>query len=227
MKKDKKTAILWVAAWTFDIVMLISCFTMTAAALSQAWFMFAATLALGLFQSAQQYQAQKNQAEAIEAQAEIDQDMAARERAENARIEQERVNTLRDKQRRNRAMMEAAYAKSGVILDGSAADILTKQRGADERNVQKQHTTGNYQRALNKWGADQSYKQSMYSADSIKSAADTNLGVNILSTGMGAAGAYNQFGINGKGAGSLTGSGTKSVTNANKPQNGMFSWFKF
>jgi len=76
--------------------------------------------------------------------AEIEEDNAeyASEAAAN-KDEQEKLNRRAERkkqsheQRRKRSLMEAAYAKSGVLLDGTPSNYLTAQTETDQLNVER------------------------------------------------------------------------------------------
>ncbi len=121
------------------------------------------------------YMGQQQQADAMAAQAELDQQQARLEADEDAKAEQSRVKAMRDEQRRNRAAIEAGYAASGVVLEGSAGDILTKQAEIDELNVQREHSEGNRRRQLMEWGSGEQAKMDRYAAKSRSRAAGMSL----------------------------------------------------
>jgi 2,3-bisphosphoglycerate-independent phosphoglycerate mutase len=142
--------------------------------------------AFGLFSAYSGYQSQQAEIEAAKAQSELDQQAARMEAEEDAKAEQDRVASMRDEQKRRRAAIEAAYAGSGVVLEGSAADILTRQREADELNVQKEHAGGNRRRELMKWGSGQQAKLDKFANRQRSRAAGMQLVSGIGATGMNA-----------------------------------------
>jgi len=137
--------------------------------------------------------AAKNQAKGIEAQAKVDRDASVRQ-MELDSAEEGRVATAERKEnRRLRAMQEAAYAGSGVLMEGSAADVLVKQRTVQEANVQNIHVAGGNQRAQDRHKANEDYKSSIYLAKSkkyegqaAKYAAKQSAGMQLLRTAAGA-----------------------------------------
>lgn len=82
--------------------------------------------------------------EAEQEKAEIEEDNAeyASEAAAN-KDEQEKLNRRAERkkqsheQRRKRALMESAYAKSGVLLDGTPSNYLTAQTETDQLNIER------------------------------------------------------------------------------------------
>lgn len=142
----------------------------------------AVTAATGIYSAYSGYQAAGVQADNIEAQAKQDKLDAEAQMEMDSRAEASEASALRAKNRRLRAIQEAAFAKSGVLMEGSAADVMTKQRETDEVNVQNFHTDRSNQRAQDRHKVARDYQSSMYLADATKSAAKTNLVTNILST---------------------------------------------
>ena len=142
----------------------------------------AVTAATGIYGAYQTNEQGKATAKGIEAQAKVDRDAAARQ-MELDSAEESRVATAERKEnRRLRAMQEAAYAGSGVLMEGSAADVLVKQRTVQEANVQNIHVAGGNQRAQDKWKSDEDYKSSIYLAKSTKYAAKQSAGMQLLQT---------------------------------------------
>lgn len=198
---DWKNKILWISASVFDLVMIISLitgFVIGTASGMNAFFSVLATLGLGLFQTYNTYQNQQAQADAIEQQAKQQRELTKQQIVENSRKEQEKVDSMRDKQRRRRSLIESQYAKSGVLMDGSAEYVLTKQREKDELNVQKTHDYGNRQRSLNNWKANSNFAHGMTKAGNLRSSSKTNAVTGLIGTGINTASAYNEFGFNGK-----------------------------
>lgn len=217
-----KNLVLWIAAITFDLGVLYSAMTHepVEGEPSQAWFMFAASIGLGLFKSYREYEAQQNQADQIEEQAEQQRKEAAAQIERDQQAEAIKVESKREENRQRRAMIENAFSASGMILDGSVSDTIVNQRETDELNTQRIHDAGNNQRALDAWRANENYKNSIYQADSIRGASNIGLGGNLLSTGLGAVSAVDKFGINGKHQGFISG-GKASTANQQKS-----NWFK-
>jgi|SaaInlStandDraft_1057018.scaffolds.fasta_scaffold09487_2 hypothetical protein len=114
------------------------------------------------------YEAAKNQAKGIEAQAKADLDQANLQMQLDSQAEGRLASAERKENRRLRAMQEAAYATSGVLMEGSAADVLVKQREVQEANVQNIHLAGGNQRAQDRYKASEDFKSSMYLAQSKK-----------------------------------------------------------
>ena len=142
----------------------------------------AVTAATGIYSAYSGYQASGVQADNIKAQAQQDRlDMQAQMKMDSA--EESRVASAERKEnRRLRAIQEGAYAKSGVLMEGSAADVLTKQREVDEANVQNIHIGRGNQRAQDIHKMNRDYQSSVYLADATRSAGKTNALTSILST---------------------------------------------
>ena len=126
----------------------------------------------------------------IETQAKQDKLNAEAQMQRDSTAESEIAKKERADNRRRRAMIEASYAKSGVLLDGSAADVLTKQREVDEVNVQNIHVEGGNQMSMNQAKAAGDYSSSLYAASATRSAAKTSLFGDLLSTAGSSMGAY-------------------------------------
>lgn len=171
------------------------------------------TAVTGLYGAYSSYQASQAQADAIEDKAEQDRKLAEAQLERDAAAESEVAKKERADARRRRDLIEASYAKSGVLLDGSAADVLTKQREVDETNIQNIHVQGGNQRALDRYAADENLKSSLYAADATRSAGKTSLVSNILSTGTSAMGAYGAFSR--PGVGSVPGSAATGKSSFN------------
>lgn len=146
----------------------------------------AVTAATGIYSAYSGYQAAGVQADNIKAQAKQDKlDMEAQMEIDSA--EESRVASAeRKKNRRLRDIQEAAYAKSGVLMEGSAADVMTKQREVDEANVQNIHISRGNQRAQDIHKMNQDYKSSLYMAESVESAGKMNAITSLLQTGASA-----------------------------------------
>lgn len=153
----------------------------------------AVTAVTGLYGAYSSYQAGQAAADNIETQAEQDRLNAQAQMERDSAAESRVVSKERAENRRRRAAIEASYAKSGVLLEGSAADVLTEQRKVDETNVQNIHIQGGNQRALNQAQAEGNYRSSLYAAGATRSATTANLFSNILNTGTSALGAYGAF----------------------------------
>jgi osmotically-inducible protein OsmY len=153
----------------------------------------AVTAATGIYSSYTGYQAGKAQADNIKAQAKQDRlDTMAQMDADSA--EESRVASAQRKEnRRLRSIQEAAYAKSGVLMEGSAADVLTKQRATDEANVQNIHIGRGNQRAQDIHKMDRDYQSSLYLAKTTKSAATTKAITSLLGTAGSVAGGLSKI----------------------------------
>lgn len=126
--------------------------------------------ALSIFRGFQQAQAQRQQAEIAEQNAQYASELAVN----NAEIEKQnrqmQSEAEYDQYRRRRAIQEASYATSGVLLDGTPSQYLQAQAETDELNMERQDQasyakqmgilyTGQQQRA-NYLAQDDAYKQS-------------------------------------------------------------------
>jgi len=146
----------------------------------------AITAATGIYGAYQTNEQGKATAKGIEAQAKADRDAAERQMQLDSAEESQVASAERKENRRLRAMQEAAYANSGVLMEGSAADVLVKQREVQEANVQNVFVSGGNQRAQDKWKSDEDYKSSIYLAKSTKYAAKQSAGIQLLKTAAGA-----------------------------------------
>ena len=146
----------------------------------------AVTAATGIYGAYQTNEQGKATAKGIEAQAKADRDAAERQMQLDSAEESQVASAERKENRRLRAMQEAAYANSGVLMEGSAADVLVKQREVQEANVQNVFVSGGNQRAQDKWKSDEDYKSSIYLAKSTKYAAKQSAGMQLLQTAAGA-----------------------------------------
>ena len=146
----------------------------------------AVTAATGIYGAYQTNAQGKATAKGIEAQAKPDKDTAERQMQLDSAEESQVASAERKENRRLRAMQEAAYANSGVLMEGSAADVLVKQREVQEANVQNVFVSGGNQRAQDKWKSDEDYKSSIYLAKSTKYAAKQSAGMQLLKTAAGA-----------------------------------------
>tara|TARA_R110002073_G_scaffold56095_1_gene143109 strand:- start:9281 stop:10015 length:735 start_codon:yes stop_codon:yes gene_type:complete len=152
----------------------------------------AVTAATGIYGAYQTNEQGKATAKGIEDQAKVDHNAAAMQMELDSAEEGRVASAERKENRRLRAMQEAAYAGSGVLMEGSAADVLVKQRTVQEANVQNIHVAGGNQRAQDRWKAEGDFKSSMYLAKSTKYAAKSNAiqqaAVAIAGAGVGVAG---------------------------------------
>ena len=185
----------------------------------------AVTAAVGVYGAYQTNEQGKATAKGIEDQAKVDRDAAGRQMQMDSAEESQVASAQRKENRRLRAMQEAAYANSGVLMEGSAADVLVKQREVQEANVQNVFVSGGNQRAQDKWKSDEDYKSSIYLAKSTKYAAKQKAGMQLLQTaasaGVGVAGLSSGAAATGgstfgaSSMGSLPSSSIGQVTSAN------------
>jgi hypothetical protein len=144
--------------------------------------MLSFSAASGLYGAYSQYQAGQAQADLQEKQAEVNAEMARREAEADAKAESREMREVRDAQKRRRAAMEAAYATSGVLLEGTPAQMLTRQRETDEFNVQSRHQEGNERRKTMLWQADTGQMLGKFQAKSTRRAANNSFIAGIGNT---------------------------------------------
>jgi len=147
----------------------------------------AVTAATGIYGAYQTNAQGKATAKGIEAQAKVDRDAAQLQMEMDSAEESRVASAERDKKRRLRAIQEAAYAGSGVLMSGSAVDVLVKQRAVDEANIQNIHVSAANQRAQDRYKSDSDYKSSIYLAKSTKYAAKQSAIMQLAQTAAGAA----------------------------------------
>ena len=145
---------------------------------------------LGLWNAYQQKEATEEQAETLERESKVNAELARRQVEEDARAESDEVRRAREEQRRRRAAIESTYASSGVLLEGSAAEMLTRQREVDELNIQKTHRGGNERRKTMLWNTDFQEKSGMYQAKSLRRKANTQFISGVAQSGVGGYGNY-------------------------------------
>tara|TARA_R110000772_G_scaffold191210_1_gene302155 strand:- start:103 stop:861 length:759 start_codon:yes stop_codon:yes gene_type:complete len=188
----------------------------------------AVTAVTGIYGAYQTNEQGKATAKGIEDQAKVDHDAAAMQMELDSAEEGRVASAERKENRRLRAMQEAAYAGSGVLMEGSAADVLVKQRTVQEANVQNIHVAGGNQRAQDRWKAEGDFKSSMYLAKSTKYAAKqkaimqtasalAGAGVGVAGLNAGAAAASNVgsgSAFSAAGIGSMPSAGVGMASNA-------------
>jgi hypothetical protein len=148
---------------------------------------------IGMWNQYQQYEAGNDQADLAEQQSKVDAELARREAEEDSNAESDEVRRAREEQRRRRASIESAYASSGVVLEGTAADMLTRQRKKDELNIQKTHRGGNERRKVMLWNADFNQKSGLYQAKSLRRKATTQFISGVTNTAVGSYGNYKKW----------------------------------
>jgi len=142
----------------------------------------AISAATGIYGAYQTNEQGKATAKGIEAQAKADRDAAQLQMEMDSAEESRVASAERDKRRRLRAIQEAAYAGSGVLMSGSASDVLVKQRAVDEVNIQNIHVSAANQRAQDRYKANEDFKSSMYLAKSTKYAAKQSATMQLVQT---------------------------------------------
>ena len=149
--------------------------------------------ATGVYGAYSQYQAGQAQADMARKQADVNAEMARREAEADAKAESQQAREMRDQQRRRRAAMEAAYATSGVLLEGTPAQMLTRQREADEFNVQARHQEGNERRKTMLWQASTGQQLGKFQAKATRRAANNSFIAGIGNTASGTFSNYRAF----------------------------------
>lgn len=84
----------------------------------------------------QQKQLLERQADQAEAMAEYNAEVAERNARREQEQRQQQESAERREARRRRARIEAAFAKNGVMMQGSPTLLLTEQAAIDEYNIQ-------------------------------------------------------------------------------------------
>lgn len=105
------------------------------------------------------------QSEMAQRQAELNAQIRRQQALEAAETESENVVNMRAERRRARARIEAAYAATGVALQGTPAALLTDQREFDEEEFQAIHSDGNEQRSLEYWAAEEERRGALAAAE--------------------------------------------------------------
>lgn len=161
-----------------------------------AFFPLIATIGLSLAQGFMSYRSQQAQADAMAQQAEVDRASAREQMRIDEQKKTDEIMRLREKQRHRRSAIEAAYASSGVVMDGSAEEILVRQREADELNAQRKHWGVNRQKQLDNWSANQNYAQAMAQSKSLERAANVGLFTSVAKAGVQGVGLQSDYGFN-------------------------------
>lgn len=146
--------------------------------------------ALSIFRGIQQSESQKQMAKVAERNAQYASEVAVN----NAEIERQNQSMKNeatfDMQRRRKAIQEASYATSGVLLDGTPSQYLSAQVEADELNMERQDQAS-YQKQLGILASGQSQQANLLAqADAYRDSADQS----ILGGAIGAGTAMMAFG---------------------------------
>ncbi len=148
--------------------------------------------ALSIFRGFQQSQAQQRQADIAEQNAQYASELAVN----NAEIEKQNNKLKKESQyesyRRRRAIQEASYATSGVLLDGTPSQYLQAQVETDELNLDRQDQAS-YQRQLGILYKGQQERSSLLAqADAYRSSANASIlggfmgaGATMIDAGIG------------------------------------------
>ena len=154
----------------------------------------ALTAATGIYTAISMKSAADDQADLAEHQSKVNSEALRREAEDDSRADSQQAQQLRDAQRRRRATIEAGYAKSGVILEGTPADMLVNQREADEQNVKTMEWEGNERRKRMMWQADTNQRLGSFEAGSIRRQGNAQFISGIGKTGTRVAGGIYQVG---------------------------------
>ena len=139
---------------------------------------FAGTLGL----SYAAYRQQREAAENAKKNAEIDAELEEQEGEKEARERLERAKEQRRQDHIRRANIEAIYAKSGILLQGTPAQLLVEQTRVDELNTQNDIASINEAQKERKFRADLIRYRGAVESNSIKNSAKIGLFSNILSS---------------------------------------------
>ena len=140
--------------------------------------------ALSIFRGIQQSESQKQMAEVAERNAQYASEVAVN----NAEIERQNQSMKNeatfDMQRRRKAIQEASYATSGVLLDGTPSQYLQAQVEADELNMERQNQAS-YQRQLGILASGQSQQANLLAqADAYRQSADQSILGGVIGAGV-------------------------------------------
>ena len=139
--------------------------------------------ALSIFRGIQQSESQKQMAKVAERNAQYASEVAVY----NAEIERQNQSMKNeatfDMQRRRKAIQEASYATSGVLLDGTPSQYLSAQVEADELNMERQDQAS-YQRQLGILSSGQSQQANLLAqADAYRDSADQSILGGVIGAG--------------------------------------------
>ena len=139
--------------------------------------------ALSIFRGIQQSESQKQMAKVAERNAQYASEVAVN----NAEIERQNQSMKNeatfDMQRRRKAIQEASYATSGVLLDGTPSQYLSAQVEADELNMERQDQAS-YQRQLGILSSGQSQQANLLAqADAYRDSADQSILGGVIGAG--------------------------------------------
>lgn len=176
--------------------------------------------ALSIFRGIQQSESQKQMAKVAERNAQYASEVAVN----NAEIERQNQSMKNeatfDMQRRRKAIQEASYATSGVLLDGTPSQYLSAQVEADELNMERQDQAS-YQKQLGILASGQSQQANLLAqADAYRDSADQSIlgGVIGAGTAMMAFGGDSPFSWMSSGkssTGALAGASTGATAGSN------------
>lgn len=154
---------------------------------TQAFLPVLATLLLGGLSMYSNYQQQSQIAKVQKQQAELDrQARMEQERIESQQLERENLALMED-QKRLRASQEAAYARSGVLLEGSPTQVLTEQRETDTFNIAERNRFFNEQSRIDRTFAQNQYEQDLFGSRITKRGAKSGLFGDVIGTFASAA----------------------------------------
>lgn len=147
----------------------------------------------GLYQGYAANQAAKVNASNVETQAEQDRLVAIDKMDQEASAASREASEERRKARARRAIIEGQFAKAGVLLDGSATDVLVKQRETDEVNVRNSEISASNRANRQNFSANQNLRQSLFQADAIRTAGRNQLTTSIIGAATSGLSTFNQF----------------------------------
>ncbi len=167
--------------------------------------------ALSIFRGFQQAESAKQQAEVAEQNAQYASELAVNNAEIEKKNRQMQSSAEFDTYRRQRAIQEASYATSGVLLDGTPSKYLQAQVETDEVNMDRQDQAS-YQRQLGILYQGQIKSENLLNqAEAYKQSADNAIlggfigAGSAMMTGGGAGSSFSWFGSGNKSAGASSG----------------------
>lgn len=127
------------------------------------------------YQAYTQSEAQKSQAKVAEKNAEYAAEAAANKDEQEQLNRRSERKEQRHEQRKRRSVMEAAYAKSGVLLDGTPSNYLIAQTETDQLNVSRADQVSQTRRTNILYEGQLQANEYMNKANALKSAARSTL----------------------------------------------------
>lgn len=141
-------------------------------------------------------QTQKAQAKQMKYNAEADKD-AANKAAEQERLNRDAARRAEAKQLKHRRdAIIAAYAKSGVAMEGTPEAVLSEQAAADEEYIQNQERISIAKQKGIEYGAVRSMQEANMTAHALRSSAQNTLITGTASAIASAASSYATYKAN-------------------------------